>query len=80
MGDQRRRIYDSRWGWLLMGGFAWKLGRKPSRRRAILAAFVNPFDFDMYREARARSKRDGDSAELDRCRSPSSASLARGNG
>ena len=61
MGDRTQRIYDSRWGWLLPSGISWKLGRKPSRPRAALAAFLNPLDFAMYRDAEALSKHDGDS-------------------
>lgn len=59
MSDRTQRIYDSRWGWLLPSGISWKLGRRPSRRRAVLAAFLNPLDFAMYRDAEALSKEVG---------------------
>lgn len=54
MSDRGPRLYDSRWGWLLLGGIAWKLGRKPSRRRAAIALFFDPLGYlSDYRAARA---------------------------
>jgi hypothetical protein len=53
-----RHIYDSRWGWFLPSGISWKLGRKPSRRRAVLAAVLNPLDFAMYRDAETLSQQE----------------------
>ena len=45
-------------GLALPSGVSWKLGRKPSVRRAILAVFLNPLDFGTYRVAKALSKHD----------------------
>ena len=65
MSDRQGRIYDTRWGWLLPSGVSWKLGRKPSLRRAILAVFLNPLDFGTYRVAEALSKHDKDGSALE---------------
>ena len=58
MEGRGRRAYDSRWGWLLPSGVSWKLGSKPSRRRAALAAILNPLDFAMYRDAKDMTERE----------------------
>lgn len=63
VSTRSKRFYDSRWGWLLPSGISWKLGRKPSRRRAVLAAFINPLDFAMYREAEELSRRSDSDAD-----------------
>jgi hypothetical protein len=53
VSNRTQRAYDSRWGWLLPSGVAWKLGRRPSRRRAALACFLDPLGFFTYRDAEA---------------------------
>lgn len=55
-------IYDTGWGWLLPGGFFYKLGRSDSspRERVWPYFFGGPLDGWLYNSARERRRRELD--------------------